>query len=98
MEDAFGHNAVWLLCMAVVDHLVPALAAPISGLPRILGASRKVCVGCDIVPAQWPALLLIAWIVIEWWVIVTPEGDVYGERISLKSLKGPPAAAIPGAG
>ena len=84
--------------MAVIGHLVPALAALTPGIPRVLGAGREVGVGYNAVPVQWHALLLIAWIVTDWWVIVTPEGDVYGERISLKNLKGPPAAAIPGAG
>ena len=71
--------------MAVAGHLVPALAAPIPGIPGVLGAGREVLVGYNIVPVEWHARLLIAWIEADWWIIVTPEGDVYAEMISLSN-------------
>ena len=71
--------------MAVIGHLVPPLAALIPGIPRVLGAGREVGVGYNSVPVQWHALLLIAWIVADWRVIVTPEVDVNSEMISMSN-------------
>ena len=71
--------------MAAVDHLVPALAALIPGIPRGLGAGREVGVGYNSVPVQRHTLLLIAWIVADWRVIVTPEVDVNSEMISMSN-------------
>ena len=82
--------------MAVIGHLVPALAALIPGIPRVLGAGREVGVGYNSVPVQWHALLLMAWIVADWRVIVTPEAVHTGPaRAAGVAL---PGEAFPGGG